>query len=68
MTAYDQLHSFGIDLGPYTRLYARAAQLLRGEAVDDPQPATFRDGVTNMALVDAIRRSAAGAGWVEPDA
>jgi predicted dehydrogenase len=65
VTAYDQLHAFGIDLPPYTRLYETFAGLIEGRAVpEDPRPATFVDGVADMAVLDAIRRSAAQRAWV----
>ena len=58
-SAYDLLHSTGIEIGPYTRL----AEQFRARIVDptvalDPEPATFADGVTAMRVLDAIRRSA----------
>ena len=60
VTAYDQLHAFGIDLPPYTRLYQTFADLVAGRPVpDDPRPATFADGVADMQVLDAIRKSAA---------
>lgn len=59
-TAYDWMHSTGIDMGPYTRLFERFAALIRGGDVpDDPPAATFADGVASMAVMDAVRRSAA---------
>jgi predicted dehydrogenase len=59
VTAYDQLHAFGIDLAPYTRMAETFRQLILGEPVPaDPRPATFADGVCNMIVLDAIRRSA----------
>ncbi|HMC67966.1 MAG TPA: Gfo/Idh/MocA family oxidoreductase, partial [Mycobacteriales bacterium] len=65
VSAYDQLHAFGIDLPPYTRLYQTFADLIAGRPVpDDPPPATFADGVADMAVLDAIRRSAAEQKWV----
>jgi predicted dehydrogenase len=67
-TTYDFLHSTGIDLDPYTRLYRNLAALARGQRIVHlPAPATFVDGVANQAAIDAIRASAAGAGWVELD-
>jgi predicted dehydrogenase len=59
-TAYDLLHSTGIDFGPYTRLARVFREAIDGRDVDtfDPRPATFADGVTSMAVLDAIRRSA----------
>jgi predicted dehydrogenase len=65
VTAYDLLHSTGIDLGPYTRLAEVFRDLIRGEPIaDDPRPATFVDGVADMAVLDAIRRSARERSWV----
>jgi len=65
VSAYDQLHAFGIDLPPYTRLYETFTALIEGRPVpDDPRPATFADGVADMAVLDAIRRSAAEQAWV----
>jgi len=65
VSAYDQLHAFGIDLPPYTRLYQTFADLIAGRPVpDDPAPATFADGVADMAVLDAIRRSARDQAWV----
>jgi predicted dehydrogenase len=59
-TAYDRLHAGGIDLGPFTRLCEVFRDRILGRPVaDDPIPPTFADGVANMAVLDAIRRSAA---------
>jgi len=59
VTAYDWMHSTGIDMGPYTRLFETFGALIQGQPVpDDPAPATFADGVASMAVMDAIRRSA----------
>ncbi len=64
-TAYDLLHATGIDIGPYTRLAETFRDLIRGAPVPvDPAPATFADGVANMAVVDAIRRAASEQRWV----
>jgi predicted dehydrogenase len=64
-TAYDMLHAGGIDLGPYTRLCEVFRDRILGRPVpEDPRPPTFADGVANMAVIDAIRRSAARGGWV----
>jgi predicted dehydrogenase len=63
VTAYDQLHSFGIDYGPYVRLYEHfAARIIGVEPPAGAAPATFADGVANMAVLDAIRASAAADG------
>jgi predicted dehydrogenase len=41
------------------------ADLIVGRPVPaDPRPATFADGVADMAVLDAIRRSAAERAWV----
>jgi predicted dehydrogenase len=66
VTAYDWLHSTGIDMGPYTRLFDTFRRLIDGEPIDDrPAPATFADGVAAMRVMDAIRRSAADGAWVD---
>ena len=69
-TAYDLLHSTGIDFGPYTQLARVFRDAIGGTSVDefDPRPATFADGVTSMAVFDAIRRSARDGTTVEVDA
>jgi predicted dehydrogenase len=64
-TAYDLLHSTGIDVGPYTRLAEVFRDRIRGRpGPDDPRPATFADGVATMDVLDAIRRSATDGTWV----
>ncbi len=64
-TTYEQMITFGVEYGPYTRLAAAFRDRIRGEAVPDPQPATFADGVAQMAVLDAIMASAAGGGaWI----
>lgn len=64
-TSYDLLHATGIDIGPYTRLFERFADLIDGKAIDGhPQPATFADGVVAMEVMDAIRASNAERRWV----
>ena len=63
-TAYDLLHSTGIDMGPYTRLMEVFGDRIRGSRERaDPRPATFADGVATMEVLDAIRRAAAHGGW-----
>jgi predicted dehydrogenase len=58
VTAYDWMHSTGIDMGPYTRLFETFRAMIQDEPVpDDPAPATFADGVASMLVMDAIRRS-----------
>jgi predicted dehydrogenase len=64
-TAYDAWHSMGVDLVPYTRLYAVLRDRALGRPVpDDPCPATFADGVAGQAVLDAMRTSSvAGGQW-----
>jgi predicted dehydrogenase len=65
-TTYDMWHSMGIDLDPYTRLYATLRDRVLGLDVPDvPQPPTFADGVANQAVVDAVREAAATQTWRE---
>jgi len=67
VTAYDLLHSTGMDLGPYTRLAEVFRARIEGHAVpSDPAPATFADGLASMQIFDAVRASAASGGqWVQ---
>jgi predicted dehydrogenase len=59
VTAYDRLHSTGIDIGPYTRLAERFRARIEGASTSlDPALATFADGVATMEVLDAIRQSA----------
>ena len=68
VTAYDLLHSTGIDVGPYTRLAETFRDLILGQPVaGDPRPATFADGVANMMVLDAMRLSAASNTWAKVD-
>jgi predicted dehydrogenase len=63
VTAYDLLHSFGIDYGPYLRLCEHFLARIEGRTPPPgAEPATFVDGVANMAVMDAIRASAAAGG------
>ena len=58
VTAYDLLHSTGIDVGPYTRLAEQFRGRIEGAAAargSGPAPATFADGVATMEVLDAIR-------------
>ncbi|MGH0029379.1 MAG: Gfo/Idh/MocA family protein [Myxococcota bacterium] len=65
VTAYDMLHSMGIDLAPYTRLFECFAAGILGEPVPpDPAPATFEDGLAGQQVLDAIRRSSREHVWV----
>ena len=58
-SAYDMLHSTGLDYAPYVRLFERFRDQIAGKpAPADPLPGTFADGVATMEVLDAIRRSA----------
>jgi predicted dehydrogenase len=64
VTAYDLLHSTGIDLAPYTALAGAFRRRILGLPVDDEPPLpTFADGMAAMAVLDAARRSAAESGF-----
>jgi predicted dehydrogenase len=66
VTTYDLMHSTGIDMGPYTRLFETVRLTAGGQPVpSDPAPATFADGVASMEVMDAIRRSAVERRWVD---
>jgi predicted dehydrogenase len=63
-TTYEQMITFGVEYGPYTRLAAAFRDLIAGQKVAGPQPATFTDGVAQMAVLEAITSSAAvGGRW-----
>jgi predicted dehydrogenase len=64
---YDRMRSGAGEIPPFTRLYRTFSDLIQGKPVpDDPKPGTFADGVAAMAVMDAIRRSAAARGeWVD---
>ena len=63
-TTYEQMITFGVEYGPYTRLAANFRNRLLGLPCEGPAPATFADGVVQMAVLDAIRSSArAGGAW-----
>jgi predicted dehydrogenase len=65
VTSYDLLHSTGLDMGPYTRLFETFRDLIDGRPIDHrPAPATFADGVAAMDVLDAIRQSAAEQSWI----
>jgi predicted dehydrogenase len=64
-TTYDMWHASGMDLAPYTRLYAvMRDRILGAEVAADPVAGTFVDGVANQAVVDAIRASSANRSWI----
>jgi predicted dehydrogenase len=59
-TTYEQMIGHGLDLGPYTRLAEHFRARIEGTPPPaGPEPATFADGVADMAVLDAMRRSAA---------
>ncbi len=58
-TAYERMISHGMDFGPYTRLAEVLLSGIDGRSPPaGPEAATFVDGVRDMAVLDAIRRSA----------
>jgi predicted dehydrogenase len=57
-TTYEQMITFGVEYGPYTRLAAAFRDLIAGKHVEGPAPATFADGVAQMAVLEAIMDSA----------
>jgi predicted dehydrogenase len=64
VTQYDMLHSMGIDIGPFTKLFAHMRDTILGApTAEDPVPGTFADGVALQRITDAIRRSAAQGSW-----
>jgi len=59
-TTYEQMIGHGLDLGPYTRLAEHFRARVAGTTPPPgPTPATFADGVADMEVLDAMRRSAA---------
>jgi hypothetical protein len=67
-SSYDMLHSMGIDLGPFSKLFGVLRDRIRGVPVAaDPAAATFADGVASQVALDAIRRSAHDGAWVKID-
>lgn len=65
-TTYEQMITFGVEYGPYTRLAAAFRDLIAGRKIDGPQPATFADGVAQVAVLEAIMESAANDGRWTP--
>ena len=65
-TTYEQMITFGVEYGPYTRLAAAFRDRIRGVAPVGPAPATFTDGVAQMTVLDAARHSSRHGGeWTE---
>jgi predicted dehydrogenase len=68
-TVYDRMISHGMDFGPYTRLAEIFRDRILGKEVPpEPKAADFSDGIAQMAVLDAIRRSAAERSRVEVEA
>ncbi len=58
-TDYERMIGHGLDLGAYTRLAEHFRARIKGEPPPPgPEPATFADGVADMTVLDALRRSA----------
>jgi predicted dehydrogenase len=58
-TDYERMIGHGLDLGAYTRLAEHfRARITGAPAPPGPEPATFADGVADMLVLDALRRSA----------
>ena len=67
-TTYERMITFGVEYGPYTHLTAAFRDLIAGRDVAGPQPATFADGVAQMAVLEAIVHSAGNDGqWTLVD-
>ena len=65
VTQYDMLHSMGIDIGPFTKLFGALRTCMDGgELPTDPAPATFVDGLRGQQVLDAIRKSSVDHAWV----
>ncbi len=67
-TTYERMTTFGVEYGPFVRLATVFRERILGNDPPGPRPATFRDGVAQMAVLDAVRASAADGGvWVNVD-
>ena len=65
-SAYEKMIAHGLDVAPYTRLARSFRDAILGRAAGGHErPATFRDGVAMMEVLDAVRRSAAERRWVD---
>jgi hypothetical protein len=68
-TTYEKMITLGFEYGPYVRLAEAFRDRIEERPLGETHPATFRDGVAQMAVLDAITTSAAAGGqWtpVEP--
>ena len=62
-TRYEQMISHGMDFGSFTRLAEFFGCRIDGKPdPPGPAPGTFADGVADIAVVDAVRASAAAGG------
>jgi predicted dehydrogenase len=58
-TAYERMTAHGMDFGPYRRLAEVFRSRIEGRPdPPGPPPGTFVDGVRDIAVLDAVRRSA----------
>lgn len=65
-TTYERMTTFGVEYGPYSRLAATFRDRILGRPTGLPEPATFADGVAQMAVLDAVRHSAGhGGAWTD---
>ncbi len=65
-TTYERMITFGVEYGPYTHLAAAFRDLIAGKKFDGPRPATFADGVAQMAVLESIMESAGNDGRWTP--
>jgi predicted dehydrogenase len=65
-TTYEQMITFGVEYGPYVCLAAAFRDMIAGKDVVGPRPATFADGVAQMAVLEAITESASREGAWTP--
>jgi predicted dehydrogenase len=61
-TDYERMITFGVEYGPFTHLTAAFRDLIAGKEHAGPRPATFADGVAQMAVLEAIMESATNDG------
>jgi len=65
-TTYEHMITFGVEYWPYTRLAGAFRDRILDVATSGPEPATFADGVAQMAVLDAARHSARHGGeWTD---
>jgi predicted dehydrogenase len=57
-STYERMITFGVEYGPYVRLTEAFRDLIAGRDLVGPRPATFADGVAQMAVLEAITESA----------